>query len=488
MEARASILSLSVSLLLASATVAAENEDRTNAGTIWALRVGAHARQLPKDEFTDFACGTMGGPPSLPIDDWTQYAKCRPEPATGYHEVYFRYDDEPEFLARARNLDNQIAVYQYTSAYDVPIIVSALFDDDGFMVGFRIVSDPRVETNLRENGSNLAGSLKARYGEEKFVCVNLPRLEGEIEFQGVYVKTRCRQTGAADGLDLFLEAHQFRKPGQMAVNPLAGPTVGEFESTTYFEAILSGGIPDGAKRLASLPEPRPTVKDLLIQRAHDCPGCDLRGANLKRANLSGANLAGADLSGANLHGATLTGANLSGANLTEANINRADLRRAKLPTAVLAGAMLYESRFDGADLSGANLNAALAGKIQLIRANLSHTTMILADLRNGRLNDANFLAADLSGSFLNDAQLTRSILTGAKLIQASMWRASLIGADLSQVDARGADLFGANLRDADLTAADFSYSRMTSANLSSAKTDGAKFSGAQLPAGFSPAR
>ena len=478
---------LSIGLLSSAIANAANNKPSVASLTVWDLKIGDHARQLPKNEFMDFACGTNGGPPSIPIADWTQYSKCPGETGTKYHEVYFRYDDEAEYVARARFADTQ-AVDVYTSAYDVPIVVSALFDDDGFMVGYRIVNDQRVELSLRDVGANLAGPLKARYGEAKFVCVNLPRQEGETEYQGIFLKRQCRQAGAPGGLDLFLESHLFRKRGQTSVNPVTGPTQGEFESTTYFQATLSGEIPDRARRLAALPEPRPSEKDILIKRAHDCPGCDLRGVDLKRADLTGANLAGADLTGATLHGATLTDANLSGANLTGANVNRANARRAIFQAAILAGAMLYQGRFDGADLSRANLSRAFAGRVQLIRTNLSDANLSGVDLSNGRLSEVNLRAADLSGSNLNDVQLTRSVLAGAKLIDASLWRASLVGADLSRVDARGADLFGANLRDTDLTAADFSNSRMTSANLTSAKTDGAKFDGALLPAGFVPAR
>lgn len=454
------------------------------ARTVWDLPLGAHAVELPTDAFIDFACGSRGGPPTLTLATWSEFAKCQPEPGTDYREVYFRYDDEPEYIARARSLENQIVVYQYTAVYDVPVIASALFDADGFMVGLRLVTDPRVETAVRENGSSLGGFLKARYGEDQFACEDLPRAEGETEYQGIFIKYRC--DAQLDGIDLFIEAHEFRKRGQVAVNQAEGPTAGQFESSTFFEAVLAEEIPNRVERLRALPAPRPSPRDLLAQRAMNCPGCDLRGVDLKRANLTGANLAGADLTGANLHAAILTRSILAGAQLAGANINRADLRMANLSGAVLTGAMLYDSKLDGADLTDANLDGAFASRIQLGGADLAGATLINADLRHARVNDANLAGANLSGALLHDVQMTRSRLGGAIMIQASLWRIGLAGADLSGVDARGADFFGANLRGANLTSADFSYSRLTSANLFLASTAGANFAEAQLPAGFSP--
>lgn len=465
----------------------ASRADAQAARTVWDLPIGEHATLLPTETFIDFACGTNGGPPSALIADWSEFRRCRAEAPTGFYEVYFRYDDEAEMRARARFFDAATTIIdRSTAAYDVPVIVSALFDGDGFLVGYRIVSDPRVEVAVRELGSALASSLRARYGEERFVCMDLPASEGETPYQGVFVKRQCIRQGAGNDLTLLLEARHLRKRGQVAAQAQEGPTEGQFESSTYFQAVLARPILDKERRLAALPERSITDREALVERAKNCPACDLRDANLKRANLAGAKLAGADLTGANLHGAILAGADLTGAKLERANLNRADVKRAKLAGAVLVGAMLFETRFDAADFTGARLDRALAGRVQMIGANLTDASLVQIDLRAGRLNNANFTRADLSGSRFDDAQLTRSVLAGARLIEVSGWRAGMVGVDLRQADARGADLFGANLRDADLSGADFSYARLTTAILSAAKVVGTKFTQAQLPAGFRP--
>lgn len=490
MRNRFPAVAFALALLVASAA-AAQQDEIEQAGlyapSVWNLEPGLHATELPADEFIDYACGTNGGPPSLPLTGWADYAECQPEADTGYYEVFFQYDDEPEFWARALRIPTKILLYQYTSAYAIPIIVSGLFDSDGFLMGFRMVTDPRMEPAIREKASDLAGFLMARYDAAEWICEDIPRIDGEREFKGVFIKAGCVHQDPVAGLDIVLELHHFRKAGQFAINPADGlPMEGQFESMTRFEAVLINPLPNREARIAVPAERGPTERDLLIRRAMDCPGCDLSGANLKRANLAGANLAGANLSGANLHGANLAGANLVGANLENANINRADVKRADLRGANLTEAMIFESRFDGADLSGARLQGAFGGKVQMIGANVSNANLSLMDLREARLNDANFSGSNINQSNLDDAQLTRSNFAGASIILTSMHRTSLVAANLTGADVRATDLFGANLRGADLTEADFSRSRLTNVNLSDAQITGAMFVDALLPEGFEP--
>lgn len=478
--------------ILSAPNVLAQKDALEEAGlyapSVWDLEPGAHARELPTDAYIDYACGTRGGPPARPLADWTGYAKCQPEPDSGFHEVYFQYDDEPEYWAKARRLESQANLYQYTSAYAIPVIVSVLFDPDGFMMGFRMVTDDRVDVSVREKGSTLSGYLMGRYDRADWACKELPRLEGERAYQGILIKRECLQRDSKAGLDLFIEWHHLRGAGQFVVNPANGlPMAGQFESTTHFEAILRDGVSDREARLAALPAPGPTEIELLIERALDCPGCDLSGAKLKRADLAGANLVGANLSGANLHGANLAGANLAGANLEKANLNRAIVRRANLRGANLSQAMMYEARFDRADLSGARLQGAFGSKVQMIRADVSNANLSLMDLRDARLHDANFSGSNINQSWLDGAQLARSNLAGANIILTTLRNASFVEADLSQADFSASDLYGVNLRGANLTGANFTNSRLSYANMAQTQIDGAIFDNALLPPGFEPA-
>ncbi len=101
-------------LVWASAAYAAP-ADRPVRLEVWDLQLGSRVEALP-DEFVDYACGTNGGPPSLPLEGWRDFRRCRAEP-TGLREVYFRYDDELEYWAKANDLAAQMEQYSGTKTY-----------------------------------------------------------------------------------------------------------------------------------------------------------------------------------------------------------------------------------------------------------------------------------------------------------------------------------------------------------------------------------
>lgn len=494
------VLALACALALAAPVAAQEapaGKDAGDAGresyypSVWNLTLGAHAREIPTADYTDFACGTNGGPPATALTGWLDFARCPADPTTGLHEVYFRYDDELEYRGRAQNLDTTVQKFQYTAAYDQPVIASGLFDEDGFMLGLRLVTDPRVPTSVREQGVTLAGYLFARFGQDDWTCTDLPRAEGETEFHEAFIKERCTKTAPlaeVGPVHFTVERHNLRKRGQAAINLDHNVTEGEFESLTRFDAVIAGALPDRDQRLAAIVAMGPPAADPVVTRAMNCPGCDLHGANLKRADLHGANLKGANLAGADLHAANLEGADLSGANLEGANLNKIAARRANFEGANLQKVMLYAATLDGAQMAKADFTAALAGNVRMIRTDLSGARMVAVDLRNGRLTTANFTGVDLTHSWLHDTQLTRANFTNAILIYVVALRAEMGEADLTGVDARGADLFGANLRGSNLTSADLSYTRLTSVNLFKATMEGTNFANSELPAGFTPPR
>ena len=101
------------------------------APSVWDLELGAHATELNRRDSIDYACGTNGGAPSRPIKDWTQYSMCPAEPDTCFHKVYFQYDDELEYWAKSQSLPNKISLYEFTSAYEIPIIQSGVIRQRG---------------------------------------------------------------------------------------------------------------------------------------------------------------------------------------------------------------------------------------------------------------------------------------------------------------------------------------------------------------------
>jgi uncharacterized protein YjbI with pentapeptide repeats len=466
------------------AAAAQTQPERHRRATFWDLELGTHAVELPREDYVEYACGTNGGPPSIPLTGWTDYARCPKEAATGFREVYFRYDDELQYVTRARTVDEAEEIFRFegTTEFNLPIIVSGLFDDDGFLRGIRFVTDPRTDELTREKGSNAAALFRIRFSVP-WACSDIPPEEGEVGYTGPIIKQLC--TAAADGEHYRIERYRYRKEGQLSIDPFTHQaTVGYFVSETRFERTLDE-ITDREARLAALQPLPPTERELLAARAMNCPGCDLSGVDLKRVDLRGANLAGANLSGALLHASLLSGADLSGADLTGANLNRVDLRRANLAGATLTNAMLFGAYLDGADITGADLTGVLARQATMIRVNAAGAKFVGSDLRETRLSNGDFSGADFSLAWLQTSQLARANLESAALVGARLWQAGLSEANLSSVDARGADFIGADLRRANLSQGNFAGAGFIQANLLGTLTEGANFAGAYMPDGLS---
>jgi hypothetical protein len=183
------------------------------------IQIGTAASEIP-EEFVNRACGTNGGPPSIPLASFADFKKCRPD-TNGLHEVYFEYDDELEYWARALDLKAEIRMYAGTTAYEFPIVASVLVDDAGKVRGERMVTDPRQHTSRsRVEFWTLANFLRQRYGEDGWECKDLPPEEGEHPVGSEFVKNHCEKT--ADGLRMILEQRYLQKEGQAFVDPHTG--------------------------------------------------------------------------------------------------------------------------------------------------------------------------------------------------------------------------------------------------------------------------
>jgi hypothetical protein len=219
----------------ASAAAAAAGNERPARTEVWDLELGVNVAQLP-DAFVDYACGSNGGPPALPLNGFGDFRRCRPEPS-GLREVYFRYDDELEYWAKANNLAQQMEQFSGTKTYGFPIVVSALFDEAGTLRGIRLVSDPRGEGDNRDEAYLLRNFLTARFGRDGWTCEDLARAEGETPVAGIFVKQRCRKEIDARTAATLATRH-LRKPGQAQFDPQSGrATSGQFESTVRFELV-----------------------------------------------------------------------------------------------------------------------------------------------------------------------------------------------------------------------------------------------------------
>jgi len=213
----------------------ASAQQRPNRLEIWDLKLGMSVTDLP-DEFTDYACGNNGGPPSTALAGWRDFKRCRPEPG-GLREIYFRYDDELEYWAKANQFATEIRKFSGTKVFDFPVVLSARLDDNGILKGIRIVSDPRDTSRDREEAYLLRNFLNARYGREDWDCVDLPAEDGEAPVFRTFIKQRCRKT--VEGAVAELQTNYFRKKGQAEIDPQSGrQTEGQFESLVRFELTL----------------------------------------------------------------------------------------------------------------------------------------------------------------------------------------------------------------------------------------------------------
>src|SRR5215472_12820256 len=206
---------------------------------IWDIELGIPVSALPLKDFVDPACGTNGGPPAWVLKGFDEYALCPVEQSTGLHEVWFRYDDEMEYVARARRSGVLIRQYQANSLAGQPIITSFLIDSAGLVQGYRIVNDPRVEGGTRIDAFNLGDLFKGIAGMG-LPCTDLPPAEGERPIDDIFVKEICELK--TDDKVTCEESRHYYKPGQFAVDPNENRlTENQFESSARIEVYHPRG-------------------------------------------------------------------------------------------------------------------------------------------------------------------------------------------------------------------------------------------------------
>jgi hypothetical protein len=222
---------LPITVILAMCAAAAQAQ--TPPPKIWDITLGIPVTELPLKDFVDPACGTNGGPPARVLNGFDEFALCPAEASTGLHEIWFRYDDEMEYIARARRSGVLIRQYQANSLAGQPIITSFLIDDAGRVQGYRIVNDPRADAGTRIDAFNIADLFKGIAGMG-LPCTDLPPAEGERPINDVFIKEICE--GKTGDNVVRVESRRYYKPGQYAVDPNENRAVeNQFESSARLE-------------------------------------------------------------------------------------------------------------------------------------------------------------------------------------------------------------------------------------------------------------
>jgi hypothetical protein len=231
MRTSAALFLVAILTLVRASTSAAQTGG--DLGEIHGLKLGLKARAMILDGWGELACGSDGGPSRQEIAAWSGFKVCRAE-ASGLHEVYARFDDEEEYVAKAFGEPAMAGQRTGTRVAGHPVVLSALFDDGGVLRGIRMLSDPRATPAERRMAHLLGDAVIERYGPDGWTCIDLPPAEGESAVGGVFIKRHCTKTLPERALTV--ETHLLRKPGQHDVDPETQEyTKGEFDSSTRFE-------------------------------------------------------------------------------------------------------------------------------------------------------------------------------------------------------------------------------------------------------------
>jgi hypothetical protein len=207
---------------------------------IWDILLPSPVSALPVDEFVDPACGTNGGPPGLALGAFERFERCRPE-ASGLREVWFRYDDEWEYVARAARNPDAVARNMAMVVLGQPVTLSLLIDRAGVVQGWRIFTDPHAREEVRSEAYAIAIAFKARFGLDGWTCSDQPAADGETPILGAFVKERCEKV--ADGQRMTVESRHYYKPGQAQLDPNTGlTTVNQFESSARLQVVRTEAV------------------------------------------------------------------------------------------------------------------------------------------------------------------------------------------------------------------------------------------------------
>lgn len=226
---------------------------------IWDIPLGTHVKELPVAEFVDPACGTNGGPAGQFVGGFENFEKCAPEPS-GLREIWFIYDDELEYVARAMApsvwfldpaapaviAEDRVAQqYRATQVMLHPVILSFLIDPAGRVQGYRIFTDPRSDPDLRLGASTVAITFKGRFGMDGWDCADLPPATGEKPIGSPpherFVKERCEKI--SEGRKIGIESRFFYRAGQGYLDPFTGRVMeNEFVSASSLEVYRMDAV------------------------------------------------------------------------------------------------------------------------------------------------------------------------------------------------------------------------------------------------------
>lgn len=233
-----------VLLVLALGVELAQAQSRTR---VWNVEFGTLVAALPHEKWVDPSCGTNGGPPSMYLESFADFARCPVEAATGLREVWFIYDDVLEYIARAQRDEAVIWRFMANRFDRQQIITSLLIDDAGRVQGYRVITDPRTPPEFRIEAYMLAPMFMGIVGSTSWACDDLSPDERETPIEGLFVKQACEKI--TDDLVARVEARHMYKPGQdvregVGVRRSLAQAESQFESSARLEVYSLEAVRD----------------------------------------------------------------------------------------------------------------------------------------------------------------------------------------------------------------------------------------------------
>jgi hypothetical protein len=247
MRAPAAPLALALLLAGAAAPGMALAQMSSEAGfSLWDIKLGQPVTDIPDTAAAVIACGTGGGPASIELKSFGDWATCEPE-ASGLREVTFTYDDEKDYIARAMELEFR-ALAPGTSAYAHPVIISVLVDDKGLAQGIRMVTDDRASNHDRRLAVALRINLKARFDAWGLACADVPMADGEMKIGNEFIHDRCTGMNPdGSGQQVLIEAEYLRRKGQVSVSQeTQSVNKDAYTSSTWLELVAAPYSPSEA--------------------------------------------------------------------------------------------------------------------------------------------------------------------------------------------------------------------------------------------------
>lgn len=205
--------------------------------SIWNVKLGQPVSEAPDRGAAIIACGTNGGPMSIELKSFADWAQCTPEPS-GLREVAFTYDDEEDYIARALEVEYR-AFAGGTSVYAHPALVSILVDDKGLAQGIRVVTDDRASDRDRRTAVTLGKNFQGQFSTWGLDCQDIPAADGEQPVGGLFIHWRCTGTNPdGSGQKVLIEASYLRKKGQEGLSrDTQQVNKGYYQSQTRLELV-----------------------------------------------------------------------------------------------------------------------------------------------------------------------------------------------------------------------------------------------------------